>query len=42
MVRFQRRLFPERRYRLPIKWVLLSTMAALLLLILWLVKTFFR
>lgn len=27
--RFRQRLFPERRYRLPLKWVLLALMAGL-------------
>lgn len=30
--RFRPRLFPERRYRLPVKWVLLAVMAGLAVL----------
>ena len=42
MIRFRRRLFPKRHYSLPIKWVMLAVMAGLLVLVLWVVKTFFR
>jgi hypothetical protein len=41
VTKFRRRLFPERRYRLPLKWVLLGLMAGLLLLLVLLRKTFF-
>jgi len=41
VVRFRRRFFPERRYRLPLKWVLLGTMAGLLILVFWALRTFF-
>jgi hypothetical protein len=33
-MRFGRRLFPERRYRLPLKWVLLVVMAGVVILLL--------
>jgi hypothetical protein len=35
------RLFPERRYRLPLKWVLLGTMAAFIVLMLWVLRKLF-
>jgi len=41
VVRFQRRLFPERRYRLPLKWVLLAVMAGLLALVYWAARRMF-
>lgn len=41
MVRFRRRFFPERRYRLPLKWVLLAVMAGLLALVFWVLRTYF-
>jgi len=34
MVRFERRFFPARRYRLPVRWVLLGLAAGLLLVVL--------
>ena len=33
MVRFRRRLFPERHYRLPLKWVLLAVMAGVAVMV---------
>jgi len=33
MVRFERRFFPARRYRLPIRWVFLALAAGLLVLV---------
>jgi hypothetical protein len=41
MVKFQRRLFPERRYRLPLKWVLLAVMTGLIVLIYWAARRMF-
>jgi len=41
MVRFRRRFFPERKYRLPLKWVLLGVMAGLLVLVLWALRNLF-
>jgi hypothetical protein len=41
MVKFQRRLFPERRYRLPLKWVLLAVMAGLIVLVYWAARRMF-
>ncbi|MBM3314317.1 hypothetical protein FJY71_00545 [candidate division WOR-3 bacterium] len=35
MVDFRRRLFPERRYRLPLRWVLLVLAAGLMVLVVW-------
>ncbi|MFO7674822.1 MAG: hypothetical protein R6X12_00685 [bacterium] len=32
-MKFGRRLFPERRYRLPLKWVLLAVMGGVAVLI---------
>jgi len=41
MVRFQRRFFPERRYRLPLKWVLLGMAAGLIVLVVyWTLRVF--
>jgi hypothetical protein len=37
----RRRLFPERRYRLPLKWVLLGTMAAFIVLMIWVMRKLF-
>lgn len=36
-----RRLFPERHYRLPLKWVLLGTMAAFIGLMLCVLRRLF-
>jgi hypothetical protein len=33
MVHFRRRFFPERRYRLPLRWVFLALAAGLLVLV---------
>lgn len=41
MVRFRRRLFPERRYRLPLKWILLAVMAGLIALVYWATRRLF-
>jgi hypothetical protein len=41
MVKFGRRLFPERRYRLPVKWVLLAVMAGLALVLVWALRRLF-
>jgi len=38
MVRFRRRFFPERRYRLPLRWVFLALAAGLVVLVLWVMK----
>jgi len=32
-MRFRRRLFPERRYRLPLKWILLAVMAGVTIVV---------
>lgn len=32
-MKFQRRLFPERRYRLPLKWILLAVMAGITIVV---------
>ena len=39
MVQFRRRFFPERRYRLPLRWVFLVLAAGLVVLILWVMKS---
>jgi len=33
MVRFERRFFPARRYRLPLRWVFLALAAGLLVMV---------
>lgn len=33
MVRFERRFFPERRYRLPLRWVLWGAALVLILML---------
>jgi len=32
VIQFKRRFFPERRYRLPLRWVLWGTVALLFLI----------
>jgi len=38
MVQFRRRFFPERRYRLPLRWVLLALAAGLIALVVWVMR----
>jgi hypothetical protein len=42
MIRFDRRYFPERRYRLPVRWVLWGAVAVLLFAMMMFVRTMFR
>ncbi|MEO0004854.1 MAG: hypothetical protein ABIK47_03780 [candidate division WOR-3 bacterium] len=38
MVNFRRRLFPERRYRLPLRWLFWLLWAGLLLFLFWVIR----
>jgi len=42
MIRFQRRFFPERRYRLPLRWVVWGALIVLVLTVFLFVKAFSR
>jgi len=38
MVNFKRRLFPERHYRLPWRWIFYALWAGLLFLLIWIIR----
>jgi hypothetical protein len=42
MIEFRRRFFPERRYRLPLRWVLLVLAAGLMGLLVWVGRRLLR
>ncbi|MGB9742859.1 MAG: hypothetical protein ACP5JB_05650 [candidate division WOR-3 bacterium] len=42
MINFHRRLFPERRYRLPRQWTIWLLWAGLLFLLFWIIRVWWK
>lgn len=42
MVEFRGRLFPQRSYRLPLRWIMLIIAAGLFLLLVWVTRQILR
>ncbi|MCR4424093.1 MAG: hypothetical protein WHU95_07335 [candidate division WOR-3 bacterium] len=42
MIRFGRRLFPERQYRLPLRWIFWALWVGIIIFLFWVLKVFLK